>query len=115
MKSLRRRGYRFTDDECERIRQLWTEGVAVAAICEMLGVTRDTFHARRSDQLADLPARPRGVWSGQRIADPSEDEIAALAAAIRASWTDSERLERLASGRVPPVRERVFRVREILG
>lgn len=110
----RRRGTVFSADEVDRIRSLWSEGVPVAAICEILCVTRDTFQARRVDQLADLPERVRGVGGRfNRPADPSEDEIAERAAEIRASWSDGERWARMVGGRVPAVGERMVEVRRI--
>lgn len=111
----RRRGTFFSEDELERVRSLWSEGVAVGAICEMLGVTRDTFNARRDDQLADLPERIRGVGSCNRPEDPSEEEIAERAAQVRARWSDEQRFARMVGGRVPPVGERLVETRKMTG
>jgi hypothetical protein len=97
----------LTDAELAEVRKMWVDGVAVGAICEFLKITRDTFDARRVDQLPDLEPRKRGVGrKSGALTDPSPDEIAERAAEIRSRWTESERLQRLASGRLPEIRER---------
>jgi hypothetical protein len=103
----RSRSRRLTDHEIAQIREWWGNGVSASAICEMLHMTRDAFDSRRLDQLADLPIRKRGVGKKNHGApDPTPDEIAERSAAIRARWTESERLQRLACGKLPPIRER---------
>ncbi len=76
-------------------------------------MTRDAFAARRLDQLAGLKPRPRGCRPGvKRQPEPTEEDfppelIAQRAAEIRAGWTERERLQRMAVGRVPPTTHRL--------
>ena len=104
----------LTDPELAAVREMWATGISVGAICEFLHITRDTFNSRRLDQLADLEPRKRGVGlKNHNQPDPTPEEIAERAAFIRSRWTESERLQRLASGRLPEIRERRVTGREL--
>lgn len=97
----------LTQAEIDDVFALWSGGYAVGVICDHLKITRDGFIARRLDQLAELPTRRRGVGSrSDPQKDPTPEEITERAAAIRAGWTESERLRRLASGRLADIRQR---------
>lgn len=79
--------------------RLWSDGVPLDGVCAALGIGRDVLIERRrpGDQLAHLGRRQRGVNSqATREPDPDPATIAARAAAIRATWSPVERLNRRA-------------------
>lgn len=79
----------LTDEQLRIIRSGWIEGLTTVELCLAVGITIDTFKARRRDQLKELPARPRTAGSESRGIDPTPEEIAERAAAIRAGWDSS--------------------------
>jgi hypothetical protein len=84
----------FSDEQLRVIREMWIEGVSIADICAAVGVKYCTFKERRATTtLKDLPPRSNAVQSSRRGIDPSVEEIAERAAAIRAGW-DSDELAR---------------------
>jgi len=86
---------KLTEAQVDLARRLWREGLYVHEIARRLGVGVDVLIARRRDQLADLPSRKRGPRRGCKpTVDPTPEEIAERAAAIRATWTDADREDR---------------------
>lgn len=85
---------RLTDEQLTTIREGWSAGLSMVELCAAAGITIDTFKARRLDQLADLPNRPRSCGSFKRGIDPTPDEIAERTAAIRAKWDIEDWLRR---------------------
>ena len=83
----------FTKDQLRVIREMWADGASIADICAAAGIKYGTFKERRATKLKDLPPRSRAVQSSRRGIDPSVEEIAERAAAIRAGW-DSDELAR---------------------
>ena len=81
----------ITDAMYRVIRREWVAGATQAEICRLVGISVDAF--RRSAKLKKLPGRNRRIGSGRRSIDPSLEEIAERAAAIRATW-DSDELSR---------------------
>jgi hypothetical protein len=81
---------RLLSPEQERIiREAWAAGVPRDEVAALAGVTLHVFEARRRDQLADLPRRPRGVGGGRRgDVDPSEEELIERAAEVRQRWPE---------------------------
>jgi hypothetical protein len=69
---------------------MWIEGASIAEICSAVGIKYGLFKERRGTTLKDLPPRPRAVQSDRRGINPTEDEIAERAAAIRATWDSDE-------------------------
>jgi DNA-binding CsgD family transcriptional regulator len=84
----------LTAEQVEAAAALWESGASAFEICLELGITVDTFKARRRDQLRHLPKRSRSELSGRRGDDPSEDEIRIECERIRANWTDQQFRER---------------------
>jgi hypothetical protein len=83
----------LTDEQLRIIREGWAAGSTEFEICTAAGISIDTFRERRRNQLAGLPKRPPSNGSANRGIDPSPEEIAERAAAIRATW-DSDELAR---------------------
>jgi hypothetical protein len=69
---------------------MWKEGASIADICATVGIKYGLFKERRATTLKDLPPRPRAVQSDRRGINPTEEEIAERAAAIRAAWDPDE-------------------------
>lgn len=84
----------LTAEQVEKAAALWGAGASSFEICLELGITRDTFNARRRDQLRHLPKRSRSGLSGRRGDEPSEEEIRRECERIRANWTDQQLRER---------------------
>lgn len=77
--------------DTDLLRLLWGDcEVPIQDISARLGVSHDTVykHARE----LQLEKRPRAVRRGEK--DPTIEEIEERAAAIRASWSESERERR---------------------
>ena len=94
----------LTEEQVRTATQLWGDGVPLDAICRAVGVTRDTFQGRRSDQLSGLPRRGRGGGKKPRSAPPTPEEIDERCREIREGWSEEERLERI----VGPAKLQVF-------
>lgn len=79
--------------------RLWHSPMKNAELAQALGCTRSTLYALR--RRHKLPARPLETATAQRpkIADPTEEQIAAMTAAFRAAWSDEERQERIVGRR----------------
>lgn len=80
--------------QAKLVRRLWLSGVPCHQIAGSLGITYSTLRARLSDQLKDLPRRGRGAGGGHQPrepADPTPEQIAERAAAVRQSWSEEER------------------------
>jgi hypothetical protein len=78
---------------------IWRDGGTLDGLCSALAISRDGLIERRrpGDQLSHLERRQAGCRrSGPRLAPPSPAEIAARAAEIRATWTETEKLNRRA-------------------
>lgn len=71
--------------------RMWATNVSSQEICETLAVSRTQLF--RLCQRHGLPKRPR-VSSASKFADISQQEIAARAAQIRESWSESEERKR---------------------
>lgn len=106
MKQARRPDGRFrgappkqllTDEQAQRVRQAWSEGLRRDEVAAAAGITVARLVARLKDQLADLPRRGQGVGGGARREndDPSEEEIwGRLVLEQQAKWTEEEREQR---------------------
>ena len=80
--------------------RLWSEGTSLDGLCSALGINRDVLVERRrpGDQLAHLQRRRAGQrLRGPRAPMPTAKEIAERAAAVRATWSEVERLNRIAA------------------
>jgi hypothetical protein len=80
--------------------RLWSEGASLDGLCSALGINRDVLVERRreGDQLAHLGRRRAGQrMRGPRATAPSPEVIKARAAEIRAGWSETERLNRIAA------------------
>jgi hypothetical protein len=86
--------YKLTTEQLQIIREGWAAGLSMVELCAAAGITIDTFKARRLDQLADLPKRPRSCGSFKRGIDPTPEAIAEMTAAIRATWNMEDWLRR---------------------
>lgn len=82
---------------------LWKSEMRSDQICEQLGCTRGhLYNLVRKHRLGRRPTQfhaPRGT----ETPDPSEEEIARMTAAIRATWTPEERRARVVGYRSRPV------------
>ena len=88
----------LSPEQVELATRLWGEGVPLDELCRSVGCNRDVLVERRrpGEQLAHLGRRVRGVGrKNPNAPDPTPEEIAARAAAIRSSWSPVERLNRL--------------------
>lgn len=75
---------------------LWKSEMRSDQICEHLGVTRGhLYHLVRKHRLG---RRPPQLNAPNRVEapDPTEQQIAEMTAAIRATWTEEERKSRIA-------------------
>jgi len=89
----------LTAAEVARAEALWRDGATLDGLCNALAISRDVLIERRrpGDQLGHLVKRPAGCRHlGSRHAPPSPAEIAARAAEIRATWSETEKLNRWA-------------------
>ena len=87
-------------EQIATVERLWAAGEPLDRVCHGAGITRDLLIERRrpGDQLSHLPKRPRGVNSqATRCGDPTPAEISERTAAIRANWSETERLNRIAA------------------
>jgi len=74
---------------------LWTTEMRSDQICEELGCTRGhLFNLVRKHRLGRRP-RECNAPRVRETADPSEEDIAQMTAAIRETWTPQERENRL--------------------
>lgn len=90
----------LTPEQVETVERLWNAGEPLDRVCHGAGITRDLLVERRrpGEQLCHLPKRVRGMNSqSTRCGDPDQATIAGRAAAIRATWSETERLNRLAA------------------
>ena len=89
--------------------RMWGEGCRQDEICEALGVRPGTFWELRK-RYALPPRKAAKSASGGDENPPSQEEIAAACARIRAGWSDAERERRFAYSTSQPVtlREYVF-------
>jgi hypothetical protein len=78
----------LSPEQVATIRQAWAAGLPRDEVARLAGITIHILEARKADQLADLPKRPRGVGGGRRGVDPTPDEISDRAAAVRAAWPE---------------------------
>lgn len=85
----------LTESQVEQAKELWDAGVPVTSVCRALGISRDLLVERRKDQLASLKKRRIGTGKKPRYPDPTPEEIAERAMAIRSEWSEEERQERL--------------------
>ncbi len=95
-----KRPHLLTDDQVATATRLWADGASLNDLCASLGINRDTLAERRrpGDQLAHLGRRPRGARRpSPRFGDPTPGQIRERASAIRATWSERERLNRLAA------------------
>ncbi len=75
--------------------RMWESGIKSEEICEILGITRGAlYRLARKYSLGRRPVRLTGVGRSN-VPDPTEEEILARAAAIRAKWTPNERRARV--------------------
>jgi hypothetical protein len=84
-------------EQVATVERLWSSGEPVSDICAAIGINRDVLIERRrpGEQLGHLPKRTRGVGPKNIGApDPSPEEIAERAAAIRRRWSATEELNR---------------------
>jgi hypothetical protein len=90
----------LSQEQVATVERLWSSGEPVTVICEAVGITRDTLIERRrpGEQLAHLGRRVRGVGPKNIGApDPTPEEIRDRTAAIRATWSETERLNRISA------------------
>lgn len=78
----------LTPDQERIIREAWAAGIRRDDVCRMAGVSLHVFEARRKDQLANLPPRPRGVGGRYRCPLPSPVEIKLAAHEARQRWSE---------------------------
>jgi hypothetical protein len=86
--------------EIARATELWNGGATLDQLCAELRINRDILIARRApgDQLEHLARRRAGQrLRGPRAPAPTPDEIRQRAAAVRATWSETERLNRIAA------------------
>ena len=79
--------------------RLWAEGATLDTLCRELSINRDVLVERRrpGDQLSHLQRRRAGQrLRGPRATAPSAQEIAERAREVRATWSETERLNRRA-------------------
>lgn len=78
-----------------RLFRLWNSTLSNADLCLALGVSRSRLDTLR--MRYKLPRRPRPEKEHTDAAenDPSAEEIASMAAAIRAGWSDIEEQRRI--------------------
>ena len=92
----------LTDDQVRRATELWSSGQTLDELCRAIGCNRDVLVERRRDQLAHLPKRTRGVGpKNPHAPDPTPDQIVERTAAIRAGWSEVEKLNRRAGPGAP--------------
>jgi hypothetical protein len=90
----------LTPEQVEVATRLWSEGTSLDGLCAALKINRDVLVERRrpGDQLAHLQRRRAGQrLCGPRATVPSAEVIAQRAAEIRATWSETERLNRIAA------------------
>jgi hypothetical protein len=88
----------LTAEQIEHATALWNGGATLDQLCAELRINRDVLIARRApgDQLSHLGRRRAGQrLRGPRATAPTPEVIAERAAAIRATWSPVERLNRL--------------------
>lgn len=87
-----------TEAQIDEITQYWNEGVAIQAICEMIGLRPRQFEELKKTHLSHLEPRGRGwgggCWTREQDRDPSIAEIQRRASEIRKRWTPEERASR---------------------
>jgi len=81
-------------DQVEIVTELWNQGEPLHAIAMAIGVAHHVLKSRMEDQLCDLPERTQDSRGGRQTTDPSADEIAERAAALRATWSPEEEEKR---------------------
>jgi hypothetical protein len=90
----------LSQEQVEVATRLWSEGVSLDGLCAALKINRDVLVERRrpGDQLQHLQRRKAGQrLRGPRVPVPSAEVIAERAAAVRATWSETERLNRIAA------------------
>lgn len=80
--------------QIETATSLWNQGEPLHTIARAVGVAYHVLKARMDDQLAGLPARTMDSHGGRQTTDPSAEEIAERAAALRATWSPEEEEKR---------------------
>jgi hypothetical protein len=91
----------LTEAQVEIIRRAWAEGLRRDDVARLAGITMHVLEARRHDQLADLPPRPKGVGGGHRAWPPSEIEIRLMTYECRQRWTPERWLNDLPENEQP--------------
>ena len=89
----------LSSEQVEMATRLWNGGATLDGLCSSLGITRDILIARRApgDQLEHLQRRRAGQrLRGPRAPMPTAQEIAERAREVRATWSETERLNRRA-------------------
>ncbi len=89
----------LSPDEIARATELWNGGATLDQLCAELRINRDILIARRAPggQLSHLGRRRAGQrLRGPRASAPTPDEIRQRAAAVRATWSEVEKLNRRA-------------------
>jgi hypothetical protein len=90
----------LTPEQIELATALWDRGESLDGLCRALKINRDVLVERRrpGDQLSHLQRRRAGQrLRGPRASAPTPDEIRQRAAAVRATWSEVERLNRIAA------------------
>lgn len=81
----------LTADQERTVRRALLGGATRTEAAELAGITRQRLDTRLRDQLADIRVgQGRREQRRQREPDPTPEEIAIRAAAIRETWSEEE-------------------------
>jgi hypothetical protein len=94
-KFLRERRFRsLTPEQVAKAKEMWHAGDPECEICLVVGMTVDTFRARRHDQLKGLPKRKQaGGNSGRRAEEVTPEELEFRKMQVQSTWTEEDRME----------------------
>ena len=88
----------LTDEQVKLARKMWGDGELECDICMKVGMTVDTFRARRRDQLKGLKKRKQaGGNSGRRSEEITEKEVEERTQQVQATWSEMDRIDRRSS------------------
>lgn len=94
---------KITEQQIDEITAYWNEGVAVQAICEMVGLRPRHFEELRKTCLRHLTPRGKGYGGGKwrrGVKDPTAAEIQERIKQVQARWTAEDRASRFVGSAV---------------